>query len=47
MRFMMIMFPKEYLNAKPGWAPDLKAWRQWASTTRNWGKRACCWRSTG
>jgi hypothetical protein len=24
MRFMMIAFPKNYLNAKPGWAPDLK-----------------------
>ena len=24
MRFMMIMFPKDYENAKPGWAPDLK-----------------------
>jgi hypothetical protein len=25
MRFMMIMFPKNYENAKPGWAPDLKS----------------------
>ena len=25
MRFMMIMFPKDYENAKPGWVPDLKA----------------------
>src|SRR5271155_1395594 len=25
MRFMMIMFPKGYENAKPGWVPDLKA----------------------
>ena len=24
MRFMMIMFPKVYENAKPGWVPDLK-----------------------
>jgi hypothetical protein len=24
MRFMMIMFPKDYETAKPGWAPDLK-----------------------
>ncbi len=24
MRFMMIMFPKDYQNAKPGWVPDLK-----------------------
>ena len=23
MRFMMIMFPKDYLTAKPGWVPDL------------------------
>jgi len=25
MRFMMIMFPKIYENAKSGWAPDLKS----------------------
>ncbi len=25
MRFMMIMFPKVYETAKPGWVPDLKA----------------------
>jgi hypothetical protein len=25
MRFMMIQFPKEYENAKPGWVPDLKS----------------------
>jgi hypothetical protein len=25
MRFMMIIFPKEYENAKPGWVPDLKS----------------------
>ena len=24
MRFMMIMFPKVYETAKPGWVPDLK-----------------------
>ncbi len=24
MRFMMIMFPREYENAKPGWVPSLK-----------------------
>ena len=24
MRFMMIMFPKDYANAKPGWVPDFK-----------------------
>jgi len=24
MRFMMIMFPKSYLNAKPGTVPDFK-----------------------
>ena len=24
MRFMMIMFPKDYENVKPGWVPDLK-----------------------
>src|SRR5258707_3414259 len=25
MRFMMIMFPKSYETAKPGWVPDLKS----------------------
>ena len=25
MRFMMIMYPKDYVNAKPGWVPDLKS----------------------
>jgi hypothetical protein len=25
MRFMMIMFEKDYGNAKPGWVPDLKS----------------------
>jgi hypothetical protein len=25
MRFMMIMFPKDYENATPGWVPGLKA----------------------
>lgn len=25
MRFMMIMFPKDYENAKPGWVPDLRS----------------------
>jgi hypothetical protein len=24
MRFMMIMFPKDYEDAKPGWVPDLR-----------------------
>ena len=24
MRFMMIVFPKDYANAKPGWVPDVK-----------------------
>ena len=24
MRFMMIMFSKDYLNAKPGWVPDFE-----------------------
>jgi hypothetical protein len=24
MRYMMIMFPKDYENARPGWVPDLK-----------------------
>jgi hypothetical protein len=24
MRFMMIVFPKDYESAKPGWVPDLK-----------------------
>src|SRR5580692_7688393 len=25
MRFMMIMFEKDYVNAKPGWVPGLKS----------------------
>ena len=25
MRFMMIMFPKDYATAKPGTVPDLKS----------------------
>jgi hypothetical protein len=25
MRFMMIVFPKDYQTAKPGWVPDLKS----------------------
>jgi hypothetical protein len=25
MRFMMIMFPKEYETAGPGWVPDFTA----------------------
>ena len=25
MRFLMIMFEKDYANAKPGWVPDLKS----------------------
>lgn len=25
MRFMMIMFPRDYQSAKPGWVPDLEA----------------------
>ena len=24
MRYMMIVFPEDYKNAKPGWAPDLE-----------------------
>ncbi len=32
MRFMMIMFPKSYLDAgSPARCPTSKTWRQWAS----------------
>jgi hypothetical protein len=38
MRFMMIMFPKEYLNAKPGWAPDLKSMEAMGKYNEELGK---------
>jgi len=47
MRFMMIMFPKVYENANLAGYPTSKIWRQWASTTSNYRKPACCSRSTG
>jgi hypothetical protein len=46
MRFMMIMFPKGYENAKPGTVPDLKAMETMGNTTSNYRKPACCSRST-
>ena len=38
MRFMMIMFPKEYVNAKPGWAPDLKSMEAMGKYNEQLGK---------
>ena len=38
MRFMMIMFPKEYVNAKPGWAPDLKSMEAMGKYNEELGK---------
>ena len=38
MRFMMIMFPKEYENAKPGWAPDLKSMEAMGKYNEELGK---------
>jgi hypothetical protein len=35
MRFMMIMFPKDYANAKPGTVPDFKDMELMGNTTRN------------
>ena len=38
MRFMMIMFPKNYENAKPGWAPDLKSMEAMGKYNEELGK---------
>jgi hypothetical protein len=38
MRFMMIMFPKDYQNAKPGWAPDLKSMEAMGKYNEELGK---------
>ena len=38
MRFMMIMFPKEYENAKPGWVPDLKSMEAMGKYNEELGK---------
>ena len=38
MRFMMIMFPKEYLDAKPGWVPDLKSMEAMGKYNEELGK---------
>ena len=38
MRFMMIMFPKAYENAKPGWVPDLKSMEKMGKYNEQLGK---------
>ncbi len=38
MRFMMIMFPKEYENAKPGWVPDFKSMEAMGAYNEELGK---------
>jgi hypothetical protein len=38
MRFMMIMFPKEYTNAKAGWVPDLKSMEAMGKYNEELGK---------
>ncbi|MGB0008110.1 MAG: YciI family protein [Candidatus Sulfotelmatobacter sp.] len=38
MRFMMIMFPKDYATAKPGWAPDLKSMEAMGKYNEELGK---------
>lgn len=38
MRFMMIMFPKDYENAKPGWVPDLKSMDKMGKYNEELGK---------
>src|ERR1700722_672813 len=43
MRFMMIMFPKDYENAKPGWVTDLKSMdkmgeKKWDNYNKKRGK---------
>src|ERR1700752_3287972 len=38
MRFMMIMFPKDYENAKPGWVPDFKSMEKMGKYNEELGK---------
>ena len=38
MRFMMIMFPKVYETAKPGWVPDLKNMEEMGKYNEELGK---------
>jgi hypothetical protein len=38
MRFMMIMFPKDYETAKPGWVPDLKSVEKMGKYNEELGK---------
>ena len=38
MRFMMIMLPKDYENAKPGWVPDLKSMDKMGKYNEELGK---------
>src|SRR5258708_36549632 len=38
MRFMMIMFPKDYQNAKPGWVPDFKDMERMGKYNEELGK---------
>jgi len=38
MRFMMIMFPKEYETAKPGWVPDFKSMEKMGKYNEELGK---------
>jgi len=38
MRFMMIMFPKEYVTAKPGWVPDFKSMEKMGKYNDELGK---------
>jgi hypothetical protein len=38
MRFMMIMFPKEYVTAKPGWVPDFKTMEKMGKYNDELGK---------
>ena len=38
MRFMMITFEKDYVNAKPGWVPDLKNMEKMGKYNEELGK---------
>jgi hypothetical protein len=38
MRFMMITLPKEYVNAKPGWVPDITAMEDMRKYNEELGK---------
>jgi hypothetical protein len=42
MRFMMIMYPKDYANAKAGTVPDFKDMEAMGKCNEELGKAGCC-----